>query len=571
MKDTVINIFLRYLREENIKVIFGIPGGLIHPLFESVEKEDDFKLIISRHEQGAAFMADGYARASVGNKMAVCAGISGPGATNMMTGVACAFADGIPMLVITGQVSSNAFGIGAIQEAAREGVDIVGMFKPITKYSAMVTAPENMPKHFRRAMRLALSGRPGPVHLNVPVDFWAKEISEEWFDTSTYQPTNKIVDLTSLAPIVGALQKAKHPVIFVGSGAAQARNEVLTLAEMLPARVVTSPKGKGLFPEDHPLSLGVFGLAGHTEAKETLLNQDVDVLLVVGSSLNETASLNWNPGLINPNRTLIHIDIDPDRIGRNYPANLSMVGDASESLWHIINELSFEFKSLWGEEVPLKVGDDKYLSPELRTLEISPLSPPQWRVEFQKAIPDNSIIFSDAGGHMLWNIHDLCIKKDQTFLINMTLGSMGHGTVAPIGASFVEPSRPIFAIVGDACFAMNGMELITAAEYNVPVIWIVENNNMQGMTYHASKQLTADKQPLKSSLYKNPINIAAIAQAMGLLAIKVDQPIQVQSAIKFALEQKRPTVIEMMVDPMISPPLGGRASTLAGFFNNAKK
>src|SRR5580693_10754973 len=188
----VIDVFLRYLKAEGVRVVFGIPGGLLHPLFEAVENDDDIRLVVSKHEEGAAFMADGYAR--IGRGLSVCAGTSGPGATNLMTGVACAFADGVPMLVVTGQAASHALGKGAAQETSREDIDIVEMFRPVTKYSAMVTSAESMPHHLRRAMRLALSGRPGPVHLNVPVDLWEKASGEAWFDPKTYRPESRGFD-----------------------------------------------------------------------------------------------------------------------------------------------------------------------------------------------------------------------------------------------------------------------------------------------------------------------------------------------------------------------------------------
>ncbi|MGH7440599.1 MAG: thiamine pyrophosphate-binding protein, partial [Polyangiaceae bacterium] len=199
----VVDIFLRYLKAEGVRVVFGIPGGLLYPLFEAVETDEDMRLVMSKHEEGAAFMADGYAR--VGRALSLCAGTSGPGATNLMTGVACAFADGVPMLVVTGQAASHALGKGAAQETSREDIDIVAMFGPVTKYSAMVTSAESMPGHLRRALRQALTGRRGPVHLNVPVDVWEKPLREEWFDPRTYRPETQVFDRTAVQRAVSIL------------------------------------------------------------------------------------------------------------------------------------------------------------------------------------------------------------------------------------------------------------------------------------------------------------------------------------------------------------------------------
>ena len=260
-EERVVDVFLRYLAAEGARVVFGIPGGLLHPFFEAIESHPDLEMVVSKHEEGAAFMADGYAR--VGRRLAVCAGTSGPGATNLLTGVACAFADGIPMLVVTGQAASFALGKGAAQETNREDIDIVDMFRPVTKYTTMVTTAESMSRHLRRALRQALTGRPGPVHLNVPVDLWTQPLEEDWFDPRTYRPETVAFDRRKVQEAARHLLTAERPLILAGAGVgiADAREHLRTLAELFPARVVTSPRGKGVLPEDHPLSMGVLGFA----------------------------------------------------------------------------------------------------------------------------------------------------------------------------------------------------------------------------------------------------------------------------------------------------------------------
>jgi len=562
----VIDVFLRYLKAEGVSVVFGIPGGLLHPFFEVIERDPDIDLVVTKHEEGAAFMADGYARVS--RKLSVCGGTAGPGATNMITGVACAFADGVPMLVVTGQAASHALGKGAAQETSREDMDIVAMFRPVTKYSAMVTSPESMAQHLRRALRYALTGRPGPVHLNVPVDLWERPLEEAWFDPKTYRPDTRIFDRVAVQRAATALLNAKRPALFVGSGVgiAGAEDHVRALAELLPARVATTPRGKGLFPEDHALSLGVMGFAGHAAARDALLGPDVDVLLTIGTSLNETATLNWAPAL-RKNRTFMQVDIDADRIGRNYPVDLALVGDAQTVLVEIVYHLHRLMReggkpaSTWNEApAPVRT----YSQPELRDSEQVPLTPQRWRRDLESVIPRDSVVFSDIGGHMLSNIHYLTIGEGQKFVLNLGFGSMGHGTVAPIGAALAAKGRHVIAIIGDACFTMNGMELVTAAEYGIPVIWIVENNNMHGITWHGSK-LVGTRQPLASVRYKRPLEVAAIARAMGLAAWIVDSPGQIQTALAEALLHAGPSLIEVRVDGAIAPPLGDRAKSIAGF------
>jgi acetolactate synthase-1/2/3 large subunit len=566
----LVDVFLRYLKAEDVRVVFGIPGGLLYPFFQAVEADADLHLVVSKHEEGAAFMADGYAR--VGRRMAVCAGTSGPGATNLMTGVACAFADGVPMLVVTGQAASHALGKGAAQETSREDIDIVAMFQPVTKYSAMVTSAASMPGHLRRALRQALTGRPGPVHLNFPVDLWEKSLAEDWFDPKTYRPETNTFDRAAVQRAVEVLLAAEKPTLLAGSGVgiAGAEQHLRVLAEILPARVATTPRGKGLFPEDHELSLGVFGFAGHGDARDWLLGKEIDVLLTVGASLSETSTLNWNPGL-GAFKTLLQLDIDVDRIGRNYPVDIPLVGDAQTILVELVYHLHRAIRdgqvprSTWSTAPRLRRGHERYQNPELRTSRATPLSPARWRCDLQEVLPEQAIVFSDIGGHMLWNIHHLCLHASQRFFLNLGFGSMGHGTAAPIGAALAEPGRPVFAIVGDACFTMNGMELITAAEHSLPVIWIVENNDMQGITYHGSRMLSPTGQPLRSAQYRRKLEVAAIARAMGLWASVVERPGQLQDVVRAALARNEPSVIEVRVDAMIPPPMGERASSLAGF------
>ena len=565
----MIDIFLRYLKAEGARVVFGVPGGLLHPFFEAVEQDPEFELIVTKHEEGAAFMADGYAR--LGRRLAVCAGTSGPGATNLLTGVSVAYADGVPMLVVTGQAASHSLGKGAAQETPPDYMDTVAMFKPVTKYSTMIPSPEKFSQQLRRALRLALTGRPGPVHLNVPVDFWQRPAEEEWFDPTTYRPTSHQFDRSAVQEACHRLLAANRPAILVGSGVATAGAEehVESLADLLPARVATTPRAKGLFPEDHPLSLGVLGFAGHRDAREALLGKQVDVLLTVGASLNETTTFNWQAAL-RGERTLIQLDIDFERIGRNYPVDIPLVGDAQTVLIELIYHMHRSIRggtpplSTWAGAEPLPRGHARYLDPDLRQSNAHPVTPQRWRVDLEEALPANAIVFSDVGGHMLFNIHHLCIRKGQRFVLNLGFGSMGHGTAAPIGASLAARDRPIITIVGDACFAMNGMELLTAAEYGVPVVWIVENNQMHGITWHGSK-LVGAKLPMNAVVNRRPVEVAAVARAMGLSAWVVDKPGQIGHVLAEALRQRAPSVIEVRVDGAISPPLGDRAKSIAGF------
>lgn len=569
-KARAIDQCLKLLKGEGVRHVFGVIGGLLYPFFKAVEEDAEMRFVAARHEGGAAFMADGVARVHGG--LAVCAGTSGPGATNLLTGVACAFADGVPMLVFTGQAASFALGKGAAQETPRDGIDIVEMFRPVTKYSAMVTRADMLGHHLRQALRHALTGRPGPVHLNVPVDLWELEVPEEsWVEPKTYRPEVAAIDREAVWQASRLLLEAEHPVLLVGSGAgvARAELEVSELAERLRAFVATTPRGKGLFPEDDPLSLGVLGTAGHRRARDVVFGDETDVLFTIGAGLGETATMNWDPRL-RPSKALLQLDVDPARIGRNYPVDVALVGDARATLGALLAELDAAtragavVRSRWAMPPAPRRLHERCDVAFARTSDAVPVSPQRWRADLQEVLPEDAIIFSDIGGHMLFNIHELSIGLGQKFVINMGFGSMGHGIVAPIGAAIAHPGRPVFSLTGDGCFSMNGMDLMTAAEADVPVIWIVENNNMHAITWYCSQQLN-DGRGIDAARYTKPLDIARMAEAMGIASFVVEAPGHMKRVVLEALASRRPTVIDVRVDPTIPPPLGTRARSLAGF------
>jgi acetolactate synthase-1/2/3 large subunit len=580
---SMVQLLLELLKAEGVTHVFGVPGGLLHPFFDAVECDGDLELIVNKHEGSAAFMADGYARVS--HELAVVAATSGPGATNLLTGVAVAFSDGVPLLVLTGQAPSHSLGRGAAQETPREDIDIVGMLRPITKYSALVESPERLQHHFRRALRLAHSGRPGPVHLNVPVDLWSRPVTSPAEVGVGLRAANTVFDRQAVCAAARLLLGARRPALLLGSGASgeAARERAIALAEALDARVATTPRAKGAFPEDHPLSLGVLGFGGADAAREALLSdaQGVDVVFVIGASLNETTTINWHPGLAQ-GRKLIQLDIDAERIGRNYPVAIPLLGDAGTVLLELLHQLRRDLEngvpraSSWpifpkASEPPVSMQRSVREPGSPRASAELPLSnqprtvhPAAWREELNRALPDNAIVFSDIGGHMLFNIRHLRITRRQSFVLNLGFGSMGHGTVAPIGAAMACPGRPVIAIIGDACFAMNGMELLTAVEHNIPVVWVVEDNQMHGISFHGSKLVNGGR-PMLSIVNLRELKFRAFAEAMGLAYWEVSAPGQLGPALSHALAGSAPSLIHVRVDGSVAPPLGDRAKTVAGF------
>ena len=328
---------IRYLERMGVQQIFGVSGGTISPLYRALA-ESGIRDVLTKHECGAAFMADGYARVS--GRLGVCMATAGPGATNLITGVTSAHADSIPLLVLTGQVSTEYFGRGASQESSPETADIVQMFKHVTRYSGLAFKANKVPELLRKALTHALHGRKGPVHLSLPSDVLREEIDGIPELERRLPAPSAVFDREAIRNAATALLRAKHPAMLIGNGCvlANACEEARRVAELFRVPVATTPKAKGALPEDHVLSLGCFGFSGSPLAEAYLLSGKVDVLLAVGTSFNEWATLGWKKELL-PTRALLQIDIDPREIGKNYPVSVPLVGDAKTVLVELLYEI----------------------------------------------------------------------------------------------------------------------------------------------------------------------------------------------------------------------------------------
>ncbi|MBI4397098.1 MAG: thiamine pyrophosphate-binding protein [Elusimicrobia bacterium] len=570
---TAVQLLLRYLEAEGVGHIFGIPGGPLMPLYEAIFDFGKIRPILAKHEEGAAFMADGYSR--VGGRLGVCCTTTGPGATNALTGIACAYRDSVPILILTAQIATAAFGKGAAQESSPLGIDIVDLYKTVSKASVMLVSPEKMGDMIRHLLRTGLTGRPGPIHLSLPADMMKRFVPGEIRTPSQYRPQTEIFDRKSVKESAKLLLRAKRPAILAGYGVhlSKAYQELRTLAERLKLPVATTPKAKGVFPEDHILSVGVFGLAGSPQADAVLLSEETDLLLTIGTSLGEASTHAWDPRLIQ-GKSLLQIDVDPREIGKNYPVNVGLVGDARQ----VLLELNFQVErdARWlenamdhGERLAalraLKAIHPRFAERKSLLDESVPLKPQRVIYEMRRALPDNAILFVDIGNVMAWALHYFTVREPGTFFLNMGFGSMGHGMAAAIGGKLAAPERPVVALVGDGAFAMNGMEVHTAVENDIPVIWVVQNNGGHGMV-HVGETIQF-KGKFNTSLFKHPLDVAKIGEAMGALAIRVERPGELEEAIKKALEAERPTVIDVIVDPEAIPPTAIRIETLERFFN----
>ena len=557
MKVTTASLLLEYLKGEGVEYIFGVPGTSLVPLFDAINKQDAITPILAKHEEGAAFMADGYARVS--GKIGVCYATSGPGATNLVTGVANAYMDNTPLLVITGQVPTSIYGKGTFQDSTKEGIDSVAMFSPMTKSSMMIMSKYKMPETIREAFRVALTGKKGPVHLSYPKDIMEAEVEDTLMPPKTYRVKPEYFDRRLVIDAVEKLVPARKPAMLIGSGAiaSGATSEVLELAEMLNIPVATTPKAKGAFPENHDLSLGILGFSGSPAAEEYIFG-DVDVLLVVGASLNQLTTFSWDPKIM-PSDCLIHIDIDPAEIGKNYPANIGLVGDCqtvlSEMSFRILRELQHhdpDQERPVADIVRFKQSVGIFVDKEKMYAKDVPIKPQALMREFQEILPEDAIVFVDTGNHTCWALHYLKFDRPNFFSASFGLLPMGYAIPASIGGKLAAPDRPVIAMVGDGCFLMNGMEVATAVSHDIPVVWIVHNNAKLGLVHELQKFSLGEN--TVSTVFKR-VNVAKVAEGLGAQGFAIERPGELSEVLPRALESKRPTVIDVTIDPDEVPPI----------------
>lgn len=569
-EPTVAWLALEYLKAEGVQAVFGIPGGPATPLFDALYHEPGIRTIAPRHEAGAAFMALGYARAT--GRLGACVLTTGPGATNAVTAVAAAKSDSVPMLVLTAQVSTSAFGKGSLQDSTESGVDTVSLLRPVTKMSAMLSNPAAAGGLLRQALRAAMSGRRGPVHLSLPTDLMRRGVQPETQRPEQYRAFTHLFDREAVKECAERLLAAKRPAILAGHGVSlgQAQPELLELAELLRIPVATTPKGKGAFPETHPLALRVFGMASSPWAERWLLSEDVDLVLVLGSSLHENSTQGWDPRLAR-GRAFIQQDVDPMMLGRNFPLTLGMVGDVKTTL----RELIFQLRRLLarGEHYvradprPLaafKAEHAPVLDPAAMESDAAPIKPQRLMAELDRALPADSLVFLDVGNNTLWGTHYLTATGRNAFAHNWgEFAAMGYGVAGAVGAKLGAPGRTVVSIVGDGGFAMAGMEVSTAVTEHVPVVWIVLNDARLNAVHHGQTLQYAGR-TIGTEFRR--IDVAGVAAALGAWTRRVSEPAQLAAAIEEAAACGRAAVLDVRIDADEMSPLKSRVKTLDRHF-----
>jgi len=526
------------LKDEGVDVLFGFPGGVVIPFYDALF-DSDLRHILVRHEQGAAHAAEGYARAT--GKVGVCVSTSGPGATNLVTGIADAYLDSIPIVAITGQVKSDLIGTDAFQEA-----DTTGITLPIVKHSFLVTNPSDLPRVIHEAFHIASTGRPGPVVIDVPVTSQFAEFvytRATTIDLPGYRPTTR-GNAKQVRTAARALAESTRPVLYIGGGviSAGATDEVRTLAEKLRIPVTTTLMAMGAFPETHELSLGMLGMHGTAYANWAV--HECDLLVAVGARFDDRVT--GKLSAFAPQAKVMHIDIDPAEIGKNVEPRIPVVGDAKLVLQDILTELDkLEVNPGLTADWLKKVDAWRAKHPLRYDLEGDEI-PPQYVVEqIREVTGGDCIITTDVGQHQMWACQYFKYTFPRQFISSGGLGTMGFGVPAAIGAQIGRPDKQVINIGGDGSFQMTMQELGTAMAYDIPVVYAIINNRYLGMVRQWQELFW--KRRYSHTYFEHQPDFAKVAEAYGAFGATVTAKDEVADVLRAAIADPRPAVIDFKV------------------------
>lgn len=525
------------LKKQKVEVIFGIPGGYVLPIYD-VLYDSDIKHILMRHEQCAAHAADGYARAS--GRVGVCMSTSGPGATNLVTGIANAYMDSSPIIAFTGNVPRAFIGKDAFQET-----DIVGVTTPITKCNFQITSAKEIHKIVKTAFYVASTGRPGPVLVDLPKDTQT-EVDDMEFDNGIslrgYKPNVEPHPL-QIEKAVKLLIQAERPVIVAGGGVitSGASQELLALAELLIAPISTTLMGKGCIPENHPLSLGMLGMHGTITANKIV--PEADVLLAVGMRFTDRST--GKAETFCRDAKIIHIDIDPAEIGKNIRPHVPIVADAKIALKAIQDRLVKSFRKKERSTWMSRIQEQKKQQAEMENKD--GMTPMHLLVELRKILPENAIITTEVGQNQMWAALYLKSYEPRTFISSGGLGTMGFGFPASLGAKVACPNVPVVDIAGDGSFVMTEQDLASSVAWKIPVTVIVLNNSVLGMVAQWQRMFY-DRRYSGIDLGKNP-DFVKLAEAYGAQGVRVGSPEEFVKAMKAAIKSDVTTVVDVPISP----------------------
>ncbi len=581
------DLLISYLEQLGVDYVFGVPGGAIEPLYNALARSDRHggpRAIVSRHETGAAFMADGYFRQT--GKLAVCCATTGPGSTNLITGVASAYENQTPMLVITAQTALANFGRGALQESSCTGVNTVGMFQYCTHYNTLVSHMDQFERKLIAAIMSALQSPSGPAHLSIPLDIMRSGAPVEFpsYDLSKLLHRPSLLDDDAVVELCHSVRRARNAVFVIGEGCDEAISTILEVAKLIDAPIVTIPHGKGLVSPYHPLFRGVIGFAGHSSAREALLAADVDMVLAVGTGLGELASNGWDSNMLLNNR-LVHIDPLETHLARSPMAKLHVRGRIITIFQHLLDFLKrkppinakLDLAERRRSQSPVRTApavqerklhcrlneEDKYND------DSTPIKPQRLMHDLTRLFPPNTRYLADNGNSMAWAIHylhpfDRRVNGQRSaqgglYRNCLEFASMGWAIGSSVGAALGYRSGPVVCITGDGSLLMSGQELTVAAQESLTVIFVVLNDSALGMVKHG--QRLAGAEPIGFELPE--IDFAAYARAMGSDGYIIRSPQDLAGLdIDAICRRQGPTLLDVRIDPDEMAPMGVRVKTL---------
>ncbi len=545
MKITGAEIFCESLRREGVKTIFGLPGGVVLKIFDVLCQRKDMQLILTRHEQGAAHMAEGYAKAT--GKAGVVLVTSGPGMTNIVTGLADAYMDSVPLVAFTGQVSTDLIGNDAFQEA-----DNVGISRPCTKHNVLVKDVNDLAQAVKEAFYIATSGRPGPVLVDIPKDVSTAKTEFNYPDKVRLRGYSPITggDKSQIKQAAEAIMAAKRPIIYVGGGAVfgDAAEEVRELAEITQIPVTMTLMGLGTFPGTHELSLGMLGMHGGYWSNMAM--HESDLLIAVGARFDDRVTGKLSEFC--PSARVIHIDIDPTSIRKTFHAHIPIVGDVKS----VLRQMNVVLHSRNGNPTAMKARRAPWLKQIATWRKEHPLTykqdekitKPQYVVEkLYELTKHEAIVATDVGQHQMFAAQFFKGKKPRTWLTSGGLGTMGFGFPAALGAQVAFPNRQVVCITSEGSFQMNLQELVVAAEHKLPVKIVLLNNGVHGMV-RQWQDLFYESRYSASILGKMP-DFVKLADAYGIKGLRANKPSEVDGVLKEGLKHNGPVLMDIHTDP----------------------
>ncbi len=531
MKKTGAEIVIACLEEQGVDTVFGYPGGTILNIYDALYDHGEIRHILTSHEQGAAHAADGYARAT--GKVGVCFATSGPGATNLVTGIATAYMDSVPLVAVTCNVGTPLLGKDSFQE-----IDIVGVTMPITKYNFIVKNVEDLARVIRRAFRIAQTGRPGPVLVDITKDVTAAETDYTPETPEPILPVTESIREEDICRAAEMIQAAKKPMIFVGGGAiaSGASAELLEFVEKVNAPVCDTLMGKGAFNGEHPLYAGMLGMHGTKYAN--LGVSHCDLLITVGSRFSDRVF--GNASRFASHAKVLQIDVDPAEINKNILADASIIGDVKEALARLNPLLEKADHSEWIAYIddlkarfPMKYDQERLTGPYVVE-------------EIYRLTKGDAVICTEVGQNQMWAAQYFKYREPRQFISSGGLGTMGYGLGASMGAKIARPEKTVFNIAGDGCFRMNMNELATASRYNIPIIEVVLNNRVLGMV-RQWQTLFYDKRYIATGI-DDKVDFVKVAEAMGCKGIRVTKKEDVEPALREAMANGGPVLLDCVID-----------------------